>query len=33
MFRWNAQQWPLRRRSDNAFHPSIVSGVMFGGTS
>ena len=33
MLRWNVQQWPLRRRSDNAFHPSIVSGVMFGGMS
>ncbi len=33
MLRWNAQHWTLRRRSDTAFHPAIVSGGPFGETS
>ena len=31
--RWNAQHGSLRRPSDTAFHPAIVSGVLSGGTS
>ena len=33
MLRWNAQHGSLSRPSARAFHPAIVSGVLFRGTS